>query len=80
MAALVALDLTLNEVLTKLGYRVVRHRQKTNGVRSRSVRKNGRAIRFAEGTLSGQYRYVTNLEFTNAGIVWAYLRATGEIQ
>jgi hypothetical protein len=78
MTALVAGDLTLNQVLTKLGYKVVRHRERSNGIRARSVRKDGKVVRFPEGTIPG-WPGSKSLERTTASIVWKYLRATGQI-
>ena len=71
-------DLSLNQVLKRLGYTVVRHREKANGTRGQSVRKGGKAVRFPEGTC-WDYPGVTSLEGTTAGTVWNYLRAKGEI-
>jgi len=80
MAALVSDDLTLNQVLKRLGYTVVRHREASNGARGRSVRKGGKAVRFPTGTLTGDHQWVDSLEHTTAGIVWRYLHNKGEIK
>ena len=80
MTALTAGDLTLNQVLTRLGYKVVRHREKTNGTRPRSIRKDGKAIRFERDTIKGRYKEVTHLERNaTASLVWRWLRDTDQI-
>ena len=76
---LTAGDLSLNDVLKRLDYKVVNHRVKANGVRHKSIRKDGRAIRFPDGTITGRYAGVNNLESTTASIVWQWLRATEQI-
>lgn len=81
MTSLKAGDLSLNEVLERLGYQTVRHQETArHALRRKSVRKDKKAVRFPEGTIPGRHAEVTSLESTTADIVWKYLRAKGEIK
>ena len=79
MNALRSADLTLNQVLEQLGYEVVNEPSERRGLGNKHVRKDGKPVKFPEGTIPGRYAEATNLESTTADRVWNYLRATGEI-
>ena len=72
--------MTLSQTLANLGY-TVRTDLHPNGRTVKSIlRDTGRVVRFARGTLPGQYHNVTSLQSTTADIVWAWLQATEQIQ